>query len=60
MTDPYAQLRAVEAEMLVPRGAQTIVTGGRIRPPVPYVDRTSGKPWPSGGPLPFSNQPVFR
>lgn len=45
--------------MLLPHGTQTLTWYGPGRNPVPYVDRRSGKPWPSHGIMPFSNAPTF-
>ncbi len=56
------QLQQIEAAMLVPSGRpQTIPPPYPQRPERPrYVDRSSGKIWPSGGPLPFLATPLFQ
>ncbi len=54
------QLQQIEAETLVPHGAQTLLSTSRQKRPVPYVDRSSGLVWPSGGPLPFLAFPLFQ
>ncbi len=61
MSDPYVQLRAIDAEQLIPSGRpQTLVSLTLCRLPGPnYVDRRSGMPWPSGGSLPFIVNPMF-
>ncbi len=52
------QLQQIEATMLQPRGSQTLLSSSRCPQPVPYIDRSSGKVWPSGGPLPFLASPL--
>lgn len=54
------QLQQIEDATLVPHGVQTLLSQSRQKQPVPYVDRSSGLVWPSGGSLPFLAFPLFQ
>lgn len=59
---PHHQLslQDMEEAMLIPStDPQTLPSQSRHKKPVPFVDKSSGKVWPSGGPLPFLAWPLF-